>query len=461
MVHLINNIVKMMNDSTVKEEQVQAVHENVQTPASTTDSTAPKENGQENKDTVTSSSESNKEIPQPDVFDLSYVDKDFVLECMSVPSNSYNEQRLVTFVMLWAVKNKVKYEFDDFGNLYLTKGTLNEGEYYPCVTSHLDSVQRKQDPYIFAGVNMDLKIEVDKDGAHKVSVQPLDKSTVGIGIGADDKGGICICLSMFQHFDKLKACFFLQEEVGCLGSKKLDKEWFNDVGYVIGYDSPDLYRAAWSCSGTKLFSYEFYEKYMKEVCDEWGYKDCFYSEPFTDVKEIREQVGVICMNFGNGGYLAHNQTDEFCVIEDMDIACGLGVALINKIGCTRHYLENTSTYDTVYWKKGKDGIYEKDESLNDIPKLESLGDNKRHKSYNSYSSSSSYSSSTTPSTSVKKEDEIKFETVEYIVNRYETYIENIKTDILAELKAAVESQTTDLKALEEAISKKFNKEITF
>ena len=308
---------------------------------------------------------------------------------------------------------------------------------------------------------MDLKIEVDKDGAHKVSVQPLDKSNVGIGIGADDKGGICICLSMFQHFDKLKACFFLQEEVGCLGSKKLDKEWFNDVGYVIGYDSPDLYRAAWSCSGTKLFSYDFYEKYMKEVCDEWGYKDCFYSEPFTDVKEIREQVGLICMNFGNGGYLAHNQTDEYCVIEDMDIACGLGAALINKIGCTRHYLENTSTYSTVYWKKNKDGIYEKDESLNDTPKLESLGDNKRHKSYSSYSGSSSYSSSTTPSTSVKKEDEIKFETVEYIVNRYETYIENIKTDVLAELKKAVESQATDLKALEEAISKKFNKEITF
>ena len=208
--------------------------------------------------------------PIDDEMDLAYLDKNFVLETMSVPSDSHNEFRLVVYVIQFARRNGIKYEFDDYGNVYLTKGELAEGEYYPCVTSHLDSVQHKQQPYIYAGVNLDLKCERTKDNEHKVYVDT--KGQDKIGIGADDKGGVCICLSMFEHLEKLKACFFLCEEIGCCGSKELNKEWFNDVGYCIGYDSPDLIRAAWSCAGVKLFSYEFYEKWMKPVCDEWGLK---------------------------------------------------------------------------------------------------------------------------------------------------------------------------------------------
>ena len=198
--------------------------------------------------------------PRDDDMKLLYLDKDFVYDCMSVPTHSKLEYRMVVFIILWAKRNGIKYEFDDYGNVYLTKGELAEGEYYPCVTSHLDTVQTKHDPYIYAGVPLDLKTERTKDGLHKISVDANGGSS--IGIGADDKGGICICLSLFNHLDKLKACFFLDEETGCHGSDNLEKDWFNDVGYVIGYDSPDLYRAAWACNGTKLFSYEFYEKYM-------------------------------------------------------------------------------------------------------------------------------------------------------------------------------------------------------
>lgn len=252
--------------------------------------------------------------PIKDDMELAYLNQDFVLETMSIPSNSRNEFRLVVYVIQFARRNGIDYEFDSYGNVYLTKGKLAEGEYYPCVTSHLDSVQTRQEPYIRAGVNLDLKCEVTKDGEHKLSVDTKGQSS--IGIGADDKGGVCICLSMFEHFEKLKACFFLCEEIGCCGSKELDKDWFKDVGYCIGYDSPDLFRAAWSCSGVKLFSYEFYEKWMKPVCDDWGLKDCFYSEPITDVMEIRKQVGIICMNFGNGGYNAHME-NEYCIIEHM------------------------------------------------------------------------------------------------------------------------------------------------
>ena len=390
--------------------------------------------------------------PINDDMELSYLNQDFVLETMSIPSNSRNEFRMVVYVIQFARRNGIEYEFDSYGNVYLTKGKLAEGEFYPCVTSHLDSVRTEQDPYIRAGVNLDLKCELTKDGEHKLSVDSKGQSP--IGIGADDKGGVCICLSMFEHFEKLKACFFLCEEAGCLGSKELDKDWFKDVGYCIGYDSPDLFRAAWSCNGVKLFSYEFYEKWMKPVCDEWGLKDCFYSEPITDVMEIRKQTGVMCMNFGNGGYNAHT-TSEYCIIEHMDHACGMGVALIDHIGLTRHELKHVSS------TFGTKGTYRMDKGLfirtdkDDTKQLESLGDNKRWGNRPTYNTTTVHTPSTT------KDEQLNFEMVKYVVNRYDGHILAIKDEVLEAVKAVCEKSNIDFSLFENEIASKFTNEVKF
>ena len=394
--------------------------------------------------------------PIDDDMDLAYLDKNFVLETMSIPSDSHNEFRLVVYVIQFAKRNGIKYEFDDYGNIYLTKGKLAEGEYYPCVTSHLDSVQHKQQPYIFAGVNLDLKCERTKDGEHKVYVDT--KGQDKIGIGADDKGGVCICLSMFEHLDKLKACFFLCEEVGCLGSKELDKDWFKDVGYCIGYDSPDLIRAAWSCAGVKLFSYDFYEKWMKPVCDEWGLKDCFYSEPITDVMEIRKQTGVMCMNFGNGGYNAHLES-EYIIMEHMDHACGMGIALIDHIGCTRHYLKHASSWSASKGTYKKEGGFYIRTDVDDTKQLENLGDNKRRStSYYSGGYTSNYNAN---KTSVTKDEQLNFEIVKYIVNRYDGHILAIKDEVLEAIKNICEKSNVDYSLFETEVSDKFSNDIKF
>lgn len=423
-------------------------------------------NGSEtpNKGEEGASTDKNEEVekaetphnPIDDDMELSYLDQNFVLDTMSIPTDSRNEFRMVIYIIQFARRNGIKYEFDDYGNVYLTKGKLEDGEYYPCVTSHLDTVQHKQEPYIRAGVSLDLKCELTKDGEHKLSVDTKGQSS--IGIGADDKGGVCICLSMFDHFEKLKACFFLCEEIGCCGSKELDKDWFNDVGYCIGYDSPDLFRAAWSCSGVKLFSYEFYEKWMKPICDEWGLKDCFYSEPITDVMEIRKQTGVMCMNFGNGGYNAHMES-EYCIIEHMDHACGMGIALIDHIGLTRHELKHVSSN---VWQKGKyrvnNGLYVRTD-VDDTKKLESLGDNSRYN--RSYSYQSGNSNSSTSTTTVTKDEQLNFEMVKYIVNRYDGHILALKDEVLEAIKAICEKSNIDFSLFEKEIGDKFSNEPKF
>ena len=346
-----------------------------------------------------------------------FIDKNFLVECMSVPTYSKFEYHMVSFIVHWAMRNQVKYEFDGFGNLYLTKGELRDGEYYPCVTSHLDTVQIGHIPYINAMIPLSLKIDENEYGQHELYVDDAEEK---VGIGSDDKSGICICLSIFNYFDKLKACFFLEEEIGCNGSNRLDENWFKDVGYVIGFDSPDLYRAAWSCQGVKLFSYDFYEKYMKDVCDAWGLtKGCFFSEPYTDVKLIREKTGIICMNFGNGGYNAHNMGGpEYCIIEDMDQACGMGIDLIDSIGLTRHYLEH-----------GQD-------DSEDTFKLKLLGDitEEQRKIHGKTATSA----------------DIK------LVRHYDKHIDNMKNELLEDIKGLCEKNGVDFEEFSNVISSKFD-----
>ena len=365
---------------------------------------------------------------------LTHLNKDFVYELMSIPTLSESEYRLITFIVLWARRNNIKYEFDTYGNLYLTKGEISNGEYYPCVTAHLDSVQQKHKMYAQAGQPLEVKTRV-VSGKHEIYVD-------GMGIGGDDKAGILIGLSMFSHVDKLKACFFLEEETGCRGSKNLNTEWFENVGYVLGYDSPDLNRAAYACSGTRLFSADFFKTHMQKICEKHGLTK-FHSEPFTDVKEIREKTNIICMNFGSGYYNAHS-SNEYCIIEDMDVACRMGHELIEHLGLTRHELEHKSTSSA--WVKMADGSYKKPEEDKDEEFFRTLsGYNYGGYSYGGYN----YPSTTKPSTSattsattsvkqattteVKKvepnKDVVDIETLEYISERYEERISSIKEDI--------------------------------
>ena len=203
------------------------------------------------------------EVRTDENYKLKYANKEFLYEVMSVPTVSEYEYRMVTFIIMWARKHGIKHELDAYGNLYLTKGEVNEGEFYPCVTAHLDTVQDKHKAFILAGADLDIKTRI-KNNKHELYVD-------GIGIGADDKGAIFIGLSMMEKIDAIKGAFFLEEETGMRGSERMNERFFDDVGYVVGFDSPDKNRSAWKSSGTKLFTADFYKTHMKPVCDKYGY----------------------------------------------------------------------------------------------------------------------------------------------------------------------------------------------
>ena len=108
------------------------------------------------------------------------------------------------YIINWARRRNIKVECDAKGNLYLTKGELSNGEVYPCVTSHMDTVQEKSKVYSDAGTRLEIvtsevQVYTDKDKEfyggdykHKISVD-------GQGIGADCKAGIVISLSLLHQ----------------------------------------------------------------------------------------------------------------------------------------------------------------------------------------------------------------------------------------------------------------------
>ena len=56
------------------------------------------------------------------------------------------------------------------------------------------------------------------------------------GLGADDKNGIWVALKCLQRYVSIKCCFFVQEEVGCIGFSKCDMDFFSDCRYVLQCD---------------------------------------------------------------------------------------------------------------------------------------------------------------------------------------------------------------------------------
>ena len=275
------------------------------------------------------------------MLELKYLDYNLTLDLMKIPTMPMREDRIRDFIIEFACKRKnVEYYVDEIGNIYLTKG---EADYYPCLTAHMDSAQEHD---FYLKNNLDLPLLI-KEHENKTYLFCSDN----VGLGCDDKCGIAISLSILDNVEALKCAFFVCEEIGCKGSLRLDKTFFKDVGYVIGFDSPLLNRAAHTCMYTQLFSSSFHENYLKEICEKWGVKN-FYREPFTDVMMIKKNVMVQCMNFGSGYYQMHTP-DEFCIIEEMENACGMGIDLINELGNKRYEFNHKTMLNEEKIKENK------------------------------------------------------------------------------------------------------------
>jgi len=249
--------------------------------------------------------------------------KEYLKDFMSMPSCSEKESMIRDYILQFAKERGIAAKVAPKGNVYLTKGLLSEGEYYPCLVNHMDTVHFDQAVLVDSGERLKIQEEMTIEGKTILRA-------VGTGIGADDKLGCAIALAILDEREKCKAAFFVQEEQCMLGSKAMDTGWFKDVSFVLSFDSPGRNRASRSCSGRLLYSDEFFLKHLRSMCAANGVTS-FNHEPFTDVVQIRDKTDIMCFNVGNGGYNAH-RPDEYLVVEDAQATCKLGHELLESIG---------------------------------------------------------------------------------------------------------------------------------
>jgi di/tripeptidase len=260
-------------------------------------------------------------------------------ELLSVPTKTYKESKMVEYLVNYLTIEGYDWYRDEHNNVYVTKGTLDEGEYYPMFISHTDTVHElvevidvKEEylvrPYTFGK---------DFGPEQTLCLKAYDKDGNPTGIGGDDKCGIFICMELLQKLDKVKVALFVSEETGCHGSKMVNTEFLKDVGYCVQYDAPGDHLISYSCFGTVLFDQdgEFFKTALRSITGSFGNEMLVQSHPYTDIMMIKQKSDVSCLNMSCGYYNMHTK-NEFVCLYDVERAITAGLNLVKDLGLKKY-----------------------------------------------------------------------------------------------------------------------------
>jgi hypothetical protein len=283
-------------------------------------------------------------------------------EILSIPSVSGREEKVRKYIADWATIRNIPHYTDKIGNIYLTKG---RSEYYPCMVAHMDTVHKIDSYGIEIVEETYIKSQYDYssvcDGQQVLRGYVKGKThtkTNRTGCGGDDKAGIFLALEVMDKFDVMKCAFFISEEIGCIGSREADPEFFNNVAYTIQHDSPENNTISWYCSGYQLFSSEWakpgvvideetgrerFEGKIGDLLYDYGVR-IFARHPFTDVSQLTKKFDFECINLP-AAYYQYHTSNECVLIDGIEIAYDLSVAIIERLGNEKQVFEQQeSTY---------------------------------------------------------------------------------------------------------------------
>ena len=252
---------------------------------------------------------------------------EFLKTVLSIPTHTYQEDRMIDFLIDYLSEKKYPFKIDELGNIYVTKGQVLDGEYYPCVVAHTDTV------HPIDTINIREEQLKDSKGNLNFSLKAYNDDGEPTGIGGDDKCGVFACLQLLEEFDVLKVAFFVSEEIGCIGSKQADPVFFNDVGYAIQFDAPGDWMISEYCMGVQLFdrNSEFF-KICNEVLTTTFNPECRYqSHPYTDVYALKQKFDFSCINFAIG-YHNYHTANEYVIVDEVYNGIKTGQEIIEKLG---------------------------------------------------------------------------------------------------------------------------------
>ena len=219
-----------------------------------------------------------------------------LIETLEVQTNSENEKLMVLHLDKEIKKLKLKINIDAAGNVIVTKGKSNT---YPCVVSHMDTVH-----------NFVPNFGVYRDIDNKDLLFALNDND-RVGIGGDDKCGVFACLYLLDVIPQIKVVFFSREEVGCQGSKNIDKKFFSDCRYIIQLDRKNNRDFIQTYYGKKTVSHEFSSE-IGEIKKRYKYKNA--TGTVTDVMRLwNDKVGISCINLSCGYHQPHTNYEYISI----------------------------------------------------------------------------------------------------------------------------------------------------
>jgi putative aminopeptidase FrvX len=250
---------------------------------------------------------------------------------LSVPSKTYQEEQMVDFITNWLTENNIPFFVDGMSNIYATKQTDENIEYFPCVVAHTDTVHN------IDTINVREGLLPNAQNQMKPSLKAYNDDGDPTGIGGDDKCGIYACLELLKELPNLKASFFVSEETGCHGSRRADKNFFKNVGYAIQFDAPGNWMVSEFCMGVQLFdrTTEFFTSCDEVLTEGFDKRQKYQSHPYTDVYALKQLFDFSCINFAIGYYNYHTP-NEYVIIEDVYSGIETGKKMIEKLGYVKH-----------------------------------------------------------------------------------------------------------------------------
>jgi len=252
-------------------------------------------------------------------------------EVLSVPSKTYQEDLLIQFICDWLDKNNITYYVDDLYNIYATKQTDQDIEYFPCVVAHTDTVHN------IDTINVKEEMLPDAQGNVKLSLKAYNNNGDPTGIGGDDKCGVYGCLELLKELPNLKAAFFVAEETGCKGSFNADPNFFTNVGYVIQFDAPENNMISEFLMNKPMFNRdsEFFNVGGRLITEHFPGDTEYHRHPYTDIYPLNKNFGLSCFNISIGYYNYHTR-NEYVVVDDTYNGIKVGKLMIEELGNNKH-----------------------------------------------------------------------------------------------------------------------------
>jgi hypothetical protein len=285
-------------------------------------------------------------INNNDIKNIVTKDIELLKSICAIPGQSRKTSKISTHIIeLIEVINKsnpkadINVNVDSLGNICVTKKSTSHVTTFPTYVSHIDTVHRHTETPKILLTNENTLI------AYLVSGNRVEQ----VGVGGDDRVGVFCCIKALELLPDCKAVFFVDEEIGCVGSNGVDMNFFNDSRFVVQLDRRGNTDFINFTNGYEVSTEEFTKEFLENI----NFTDnSLYSKSqgtVTDVGTLRKRgLQVASCNLSCGYYEAHCST-EYIDVYDCLLAVYSSIsfaAISNKVYEFPKVVKNTLLEDS-------------------------------------------------------------------------------------------------------------------